>query len=126
MNSTRPRALGSCPEKFKEFRKEIEMRKVLAIAALGLAGFFSVAACGGGSPTPPPSPTSPASPTSPDASVYPASAQNSILINCGQNTGAPASYCQCNLSWLEANVPYSVFVQDPATFEQQADSYASC
>lgn len=64
--------------------------------------------------------------SSPSVSGYPASAQNSILSDCEQNYGAPATYCQCNLSWLEANIPYSMFVQEPATFEQQADSYASC
>ena len=54
------------------------------------------------------------------------SAQNSIMSDCEQNNGEPASYCQCDLSWLEANIPYSMFVQAPATFEQQADAYASC
>jgi hypothetical protein len=58
--------------------------------------------------------------------VYPADAQNSIVSDCEQNNGEPASYCQCNLSWLEANIPYSMFAQAPATFEQQADAYASC
>jgi hypothetical protein len=90
------------------------MRKLLAIAALGLAGSLGVAACHGISPTPP------------GGSGYPGSAQNSILSNCQQSYGAPASYCQCNLSRIEANIPYSIFVQDPATFEQQADGYASC
>jgi hypothetical protein len=90
------------------------MRKLIVIAALGLAVPFTVAACHGNSPT------------SPAGSGYPASAQNSILSNCEQSFGAAASYCQCNLSWLEANIPYSMFAQDPATFEQQADSYASC
>jgi hypothetical protein len=96
------------------------MRKFLAITALALAGSLGLAACNGGSPTPPPNPTFPA------VSSYPASAQNTILSDCEQNYGAPTSYCQCNLSWLKANIPYSMFVQDPATFEQQADSYASC
>ena len=96
------------------------MRKVLAITALGLAGSFGVAACHSGSPAPSPNPTSPTS------SVYPASAQTSIVSDCEQNNGEPALYCQCNLSWLEANIPYSMFAQTPATFEQQADAYASC
>ena len=96
------------------------MKKVLAITALTLAGSFGVAACHSGSPAPSPSPTSTTS------SVYPASAQNSIVSDCEQNNGEPTSYCQCNLSWLEANIPYSMFVQAPATFEQQADAYASC
>ncbi len=52
--------------------------------------------------------------------------QNTIVSDCEQNNGEPASFCQCNLGWLEANIPYSMFAQDPATFEQQADSYASC
>jgi hypothetical protein len=90
------------------------MRKLLVIAALGLAAPFGAAACHGNSST------------SPGGSGYPGSAQNNILSNCEQSYGAPASYCQCNLSWLEANIPYSMFVQDPATFEQQADSDASC
>jgi hypothetical protein len=96
------------------------MRKVLAIAALSLAGSFGVTACHGGSPAPSPSQTSPG------GSMYPASAENSILGDCEQNGGEPASFCQCNLGWLEANIPYSMFVQDPATFERQADAYASC
>jgi hypothetical protein len=90
------------------------MRKLLVIAALGLAGPLGVAACHGNSPT------------SPGGSGYPGSAQSSILSNCEQSYGAPVSYCQCNLSWLEANVPYWLFVSNPATFEQQADGYASC
>ena len=90
------------------------MRKLLAITALGLAGSLGLAACHSGSPT------------SPGASGYPASAQSTIVSDCEQSFGAPASYCQCNLSWLEANIPYSTFVQDPATFEQQADANASC
>ena len=90
------------------------MRKLLAITAFGLAGSLGLAACHSGSPA------------SPGASGYPASAQNAIVSDCEQSYGAPASYCQCNLSWLEANVPYSLFAQTPATFEQQADAYASC
>ena len=90
------------------------MRKLLAITALGLAGALGLAACHSGSPPPA------------GSSGYPASAQNTIVSDCQQSYGAPASYCQCNLSWLEANVPYSTFAQDPATFEQQADAYASC
>ncbi len=65
-------------------------------------------------------------PASPSNSGYPSSTQNSILSDCEQTYGAPASYCQCNLNWLEANIPFSMFTQDPATFEQQADGYASC
>jgi hypothetical protein len=83
-------------------------------------------------PVPSPSPTSAVSsvyptdsPTS-TISVYPASAQNSILSNCEATSGAPASYCQCNVSWLEATIPYSTFVQAPDTYEQEADGYASC
>jgi hypothetical protein len=96
------------------------MRKFLVITALILAGSFGVTACHNSSSAPSPGPTSPVS------SVYPASAQNSIVSDCEQNNGEPASYCQCNLSWLEANIPYSMFAQAPATFEQQADAYASC
>ena len=40
------------------------------------------------------------------------------MSNCEQSCGAPPSSCQCYLSWLEANIPYSMFVQDRATFEQ--------
>jgi hypothetical protein len=97
------------------------MRKVLAVAALVLGVSFGVAACGGSNPAPSPSPTPPG------GSVYPASAQNTILNDCEQAYGQPpTSYCQCNLGWLETNIPYSMFEQDPATFEQQADGYASC
>ena len=96
------------------------MRKVLAITALTLAGSLGMTACHNSSPAPSPGPTSPAS------SVYPADAQNSIVSDCAQNNGESASYCQCNLNWLEANIPYSMFAQAPATFEQQADAYASC
>jgi hypothetical protein len=90
------------------------MRKLLALTALGLAGSLGLAACHNGSPA------------SPGASGYPSSAQNTIVSDCQQSYGAPVSYCQCNLSWLEANIPYSMFAQDPATYEQQADSDASC
>jgi hypothetical protein len=65
-------------------------------------------------------------PAAPSNSGYPTSTQTSIVSDCEQTYGAPASYCQCNLNWLEANIPYSMFTQDPATFEQQADGYASC
>jgi hypothetical protein len=47
------------------------------------------------------------------------------VSDCEQNNGEPTSYCQCSLNWLEANIPYSMFAQAPATFEQQADA-ASC
>jgi hypothetical protein len=40
------------------------------------------------------------------------------MSNCERSYGMPASSCQCYLSWLEANIPYSMFVQDRATFEQ--------
>jgi hypothetical protein len=63
---------------------------------------------------------------SPIGPAYPPSAQDDIVSECVQNTGAPASYCKCNVGWLEANIPYSMFVQDPATFEREADGYASC
>ena len=96
------------------------MRKVLAIAALTLAGSFGMTACHNSSPAPSPGPASPASP------VYRASAQSNIVSDCEQNNGEPASYCQCNQNWLEANIPYSMFTQAPAAFEQQADAYASC
>jgi hypothetical protein len=33
------------------------------------------------------------------------------VSDCEQNNGEPASYCQCNLSWLEANIPYSMFAR---------------
>jgi len=95
------------------------MRKVLAIAALTLAGSFGMTACHNSSPAPSPGPASPASP------VYRASAQSNIVSDCEQNNGEPTSYCQCSLNWLEANIPYSMFAQAPATFEQQADA-ASC
>ena len=90
------------------------MRKLLAITAVALAGSLGLAACHS------------ASPASPGASGYPASAQNAIVSDCEQNNGEPASYCQCNLNWLETNIPYSMFTQAPAAFEQQADAYASC
>ena len=95
------------------------MRKVLAIAALTLAGSLGMTACHNSSPAPSPGPASPASP------VYRASAQSNIVSDCEQNNGEPTSYCQCSLNWLEANIPYSMFAQAPATFEQQADA-ASC
>jgi hypothetical protein len=90
------------------------MRKLLAITAVGLAGSLGLAACHNGSPAPA------------GTSGYPASAQTTVVSDCEQSYGAPASYCQCNLNWLQANIPYSMFVQDPATYEQQADSDASC
>ena len=95
------------------------MRKVLAITALTLAGSLGMTACHNSSPAPSPGPASPASP------VYRASAQSNIVSDCEQNNGEPTSYCQCSLNWLEANIPYSMFAQAPATFEQQADA-ASC
>lgn len=90
---------------------------------------------------PPPTPTPTSSPTyqvtpiptfsptgsgSPAGTAYPASAQNSIIGYCEQNLGEPLSYCQCDLSWLKANIPYSLFVTNPTTFVQEADAYASC
>jgi hypothetical protein len=80
------------------------------------------------SPSPPPSTVVPSTASSTPAvlSTYPASAQNSILSECEAANAAPASYCQCNVSWVEANVPYSMFVQDPAMWEQEADGYATC
>jgi hypothetical protein len=84
------------------------------------------------SPQPQPLQNSPVSsvstsgPASPIGPAYPASVQNGILSDCEQSTGAPASSCQCNVDWLKANIPYSMFVQSPATFEQEAAGYASC
>jgi hypothetical protein len=40
------------------------------------------------------------------------------MSNCEQSCGAHASSCQCYLGWLGANIPYSMFVQDRATFKQ--------
>lgn len=81
-------------------------------------------------PTPSPagysvSPTAPAPPTT-TSSEYPASAQSTILSDCQQNSGGSVSYCQCDLNWLELNIPYATFEAAPATFEAQADSYVSC
>jgi hypothetical protein len=64
-----------------------------------------------------PGSSSPAVSASPTGLVYPASAQNSYLGNCEQAVSGP-SFCQCTLSWLEANVPYSQFTPDMAKLEQ--------
>jgi hypothetical protein len=87
---------------------------------------------GGNSQRPTPTPTyttiPPSNPTSSAylaGTGYTASVQNSIISYCEQNFGEPLSYCQCDVSWLKANVAYSLFAADPPTFEQEADSYAS-
>ncbi len=60
------------------------------------------------------------------SSQYPASAQSAVVSYCQQNYGGSASYCQCDLNWLEANVPYNMFETDPAGWAGKADAYASC
>lgn len=79
-----------------------------------------------GQATPASTTPAPPSPAATAGSVYPASAQAQIVSECEASQGAPASYCQCNVTWLQANVPYSTFQQAPATFEQEADGDASC
>jgi hypothetical protein len=74
----------------------------------------SVSVPGTSNPADSPSPTGMPSPT---GTAYPASAQSSYLSNCGQNVSGP-SFCQCTLSWFEANVPYSQFTPDMAKLEQ--------
>ena len=80
----------------------------------------------GDSATPAPASSAPPSPATTAGPAYPASAQAQIVSECAASQGAPASYCQCNVTWLQANVPYSMFRQAPATFEQEADGSASC
>jgi hypothetical protein len=78
-----------------------------------------------------PAPTAPAQPatTSSDSTVssqYPASAQSAVVSYCQQNYGGSVPYCQCDLNWLEANVPYSMYETDPTGWAGKADAYASC
>jgi len=70
-------------------------------------------------------PTAPAQ-VATTSSQYPASAQSSIVSYCQQNYGGSVSYCQCDLNWLEANVPYNIFETDPTGWVGKADAYASC
>ena len=74
--------------------------------------------------------TSPANPT---GSAYPASAENNFLSACpqsSQNPGLSPSHCRCDLSWLEANYPYSyysvLYGADPQSAVNQAEAYANC
>ena len=60
------------------------------------------------------------------SSQYSDSAQSAVLSYCQQNYGGSVSYCQCDLNWLEANVPYSLFETDPTGWVGKADAYASC
>ena len=57
---------------------------------------------------------------------YPASAQGAVVSYCQQNYGGSVSYCQCDLNWLEVNVPYNIFETDPTGWAGKADAYASC
>ena len=60
------------------------------------------------------------------SSQYPASAQSAVVTYCQQNYGGSVSYCQCDLNWLEANVPYNMFETDATGWVGKADAYASC
>ena len=127
-------------------RKKITLGGILGAAAslATIATFLTAHTHSPPNPTPPavspfptqsaagsatPAPTTPATPATTAGSAgsaYPASAQAQIVSECEASQGAPASYCQCNVTWLQANVPYSMFRQAPATFEQEADGSASC
>jgi hypothetical protein len=118
-------------------RKKITLGGILGAAAslATIATFLTTHTPSPPNPTPPavsPFPTHPAAdsatpaPATTAGSAYPASAQSQIVSECEASQGAPASYCQCNVTWLQANVPYSMFRQAPATFEQEADGSASC
>jgi hypothetical protein len=123
-------------------RKKITLGGILGAAAslATIATFLTAHTHSPPNPTPPavspfptqpagsatPAPATPATTATTAGSAYPASAQAQIVSECEASQGAPASYCQCNVTWLQANVPYSMFRQTPATFEQEADGSASC
>jgi hypothetical protein len=70
--------------------------------------------------------TTPA-PVATTSSQYPTSAQRAIVNDFLQGSpGLPVSIAQCELNWLEANVPYTTFEQDPVVYEGQADTGAPC
>ena len=64
------------------------------------------------------------------SSAYPASAENNFLSTCYQNAGLSTSHCQCDLNWLEANYPYSLYSglygADSQSAVDQAEAYANC
>jgi hypothetical protein len=63
----------------------------------------------------------------PPGTAYPPSAEQSFLATCQSYTGLPISHCQCDLSWAEANYPYST--SSPAMeliLVEQAENNALC
>lgn len=63
-------------------------------------------------------------------STYPASTENSFLSTCSQNSGLSTSHCQCDLNWMEANYPYSLYSaeygSDTQSAVDEAEAYANC
>src|ERR1700758_5096841 len=70
-------------------------------------------------PTQNPARYSPAPTTS--AQLATTSAESAVVSYCQQNYGGSVSYCQCDLNWLEANVPYNMFETDPTGWVGKAD-----
>jgi len=70
------------------------------------------------------------SPPNPTGSAYPASAENNFLSTCQQNAGLSTPHCRCDLNWLEANYPYSLYSASYGTDSQsavnEAEAYANC
>jgi hypothetical protein len=63
----------------------------------------------------------------PSGTAYPPSAEQNFLATCQSYTGLPISHCQCDLSWVEANYPYST--SSPAMeliLVEQAENNALC
>lgn len=75
--------------------KEIEMKKILVIATLGLAGFFGVAACAGvPTPVPPPQPPAPTTQTDPiqvAQQIAGVAVGNGVLTALSSNDGQATS-----------------------------------
>jgi hypothetical protein len=61
------------------------------------------------------------------STAYPPSAEQSFLTTCQSYTGLPLPHCQCDLTWAEANYPYST--SSPAmelVLVEQAENNALC
>lgn len=107
-------------------------------AAASIATILGFLHPGGSSPAPAPAPASSSQPApagsgapvpSGSSSAYPASAEASFMSTCEQSTGAPASHCACDLTWVEAYVPYWQYAQEPgaaSAWLQEAEGYANC
>ena len=108
----------------------VVMLSVLASIATILGFLINLGSSSSTPPQPQPDPITAVSSAGPTGSAYPASAENNFLSTCQQNAGLSTSHCQCDLTWLEANYPYSLYSAlygaDSQSAVNEAEAYANC